>query len=345
MNSWIIIVDDFNSAIGIAARNRFKDRKHTILSANQFSSFSKLMQMIENLPGDAVLFAWRQPLVWALFSSFNFRKFRKIFLKKLTFLSLVDHMFSNQDKIEQGIFNLVDFYFVTSERLFAECTAHQILPDPLKILHDLPDYDTIRHLKSEKIQKRQKSIIWVGNSNWGEKQGYQDHKGYERLIKPLFQKLESEFGFFCAVVNSADGLVPNIQVLNAIAQCEILIQTSASEGTGLPVVEAIGLGTTVLTTKVGIADEFRFPSINLLDQFEEVEDILERVLFLQKYPSLPEKAFDEFISESLLELPELLVLKKGDREVVIVPKRIKELTFFFKWKRRWLLTFLRRLRG
>jgi glycosyltransferase involved in cell wall biosynthesis len=49
--------------------------------------------------------------------------------------------------------------------------------------------------------------------------------------------------------------VDNLSVLREIASSRILIQTSNSEGTGLPLLEALALGTTPITNKVGIAEE------------------------------------------------------------------------------------------
>jgi glycosyltransferase involved in cell wall biosynthesis len=44
-------------------------------------------------------------------------------------------------------------------------------------------------------------------------------------------------------------------VLGKIAESEILIQASVHEGTGLPLLEAIGVGTIPITSDVGIARE------------------------------------------------------------------------------------------
>ena len=72
----------------------------------------------------------------------------------------------------------------------------------------------------------------------------------------------------------------NDSVLKEIAERNFLIQASASEGTGLPLLEALGLGTVPITTEVGIAGEIltgEFASLivdrNLESFFTKIDQI------------------------------------------------------------------------
>jgi glycosyltransferase involved in cell wall biosynthesis len=57
------------------------------------------------------------------------------------------------------------------------------------------------------------------------------------------------------IIDLAFGKKSHQDVLDKIAESSILIVTSDSEGTSLPILEAIGLGTFVISTRVGIATE------------------------------------------------------------------------------------------
>jgi glycosyltransferase involved in cell wall biosynthesis len=115
-------------------------------------------------------------------------------------------------------------------------------------------------------------IIWVGNSKWGKRFGFKDHKGMESLVVPLLT-LNRQKGnpFEFEIIDSSKKRLTQREVLHRIRSADILIHTSKSEGTGLPILEALGLGTNVVTTAVGIATEIsaRFVTQNIAEPTPE----------------------------------------------------------------------------
>ena len=61
--------------------------------------------------------------------------------------------------------------------------------------------------------------------------------------------------FHFDIVDSAFINLPNSHTIKRIACANILILSSEQEGTGLPILEALGVGTLPITTKVGISEE------------------------------------------------------------------------------------------
>jgi glycosyltransferase involved in cell wall biosynthesis len=108
-------------------------------------------------------------------------------------------------------------------------------------------------MKIRALNLSRDGIIWVGNSKWGSNYGFVDHKGFCEIVKPLKKEFTSICPFW--LIDSSTTRTPNEEVLGKIAESEILIQASAHEGTGLPLLEAMGVGTIPITTDVGIARE------------------------------------------------------------------------------------------
>ena len=98
------------------------------------------------------------------------------------------------------------------------------------------------------------------------RQGLIDHKGFEGISNPIFNRLESEIGFKCALIHNAHTKLSNSQVLSLISHSNMLIQASSIQEAGLPCREALGLGTCVLTTNVSIVSELHFSESNIFQE-------------------------------------------------------------------------------
>jgi hypothetical protein len=61
--------------------------------------------------------------------------------------------------------------------------------------------------------------------------------------------------FHFDIVDTAFIKLPNSHTIKRIASANILILSSEQEGTGLPILEALGVGTLPITTQVGISEE------------------------------------------------------------------------------------------
>jgi glycosyltransferase involved in cell wall biosynthesis len=189
---------------------------------------------------------------------------------------------------------------VTSAILFELYSNLTDTPKPIAIWHDIPNVNLIRLVRAENQKMKTSQATWVGNSKWGINQGFTDHKGFTTVIQPLMRHFESHLG--CTkiqVIDSAMGRKSNIDVLRTIRNSSFLLQCSTSEGTGLPVLEALGLGVTPITTDVGVAREVLGNHLNLIvsrnpERFHELihEELLN--------PTLNEESaiqiFEDFIS-------------------------------------------------
>jgi glycosyltransferase involved in cell wall biosynthesis len=250
----VIIVDSHVSALALAARQRATVLGADVIYASDFISPYRLLRKLEFQRYTRILIAWREFLIAGLHSN----RFRLTYERILTCASVqvlipdylgLDERFR---EVERLLLESVHGYWVTCKDLGILYTKTFGVP-PEGILHDLPDVESIRSLRS---LKRQLRVIWVGSSLWGKRKGLHDHKGFTSIVEPLRELCERrwpdlEFQF----IDSSRRRLPHQETLRQIASSEILIQCSESEGTGLPLLEAMGTGTSVITTRVGVAPE------------------------------------------------------------------------------------------
>ncbi len=342
--SWIVVVDRYESAIGIAAQNRFQNTLSTVISSDDFYSINGLLENLIEADAPQVLFAWRGALrgVWS--SEKSLELFEKLRSSKRIFASVVDHAGIDSITTEKSIINLVDGYFVSSKELFD--LYKRIFPTrpPIGILRDLPNYQAI-----VEIRKTHKPagvrVIWVGNSTWGNHAGYRDHKGYSEIINPLFKYLGDEFDFECIVVDSARNRISNLETLKLIHQSHVLVQASRNEGTGMPILEALGLNTAILTTNVGVAPELNLPSQNIFSRTDKIEEIANKIRNLVNENRKTENLFDEYISHAFQIIDISNTSTMVGNKVPNVDKPLDRLVWELKWFRRWLMQLLSRDRS
>jgi glycosyltransferase involved in cell wall biosynthesis len=156
---------------------------------------------------------------------------------------------------EQRLIASADGFLVTSNLLRkAYLDNYQI--NSIDLLHDLPDLDQHSRIRNTNTDNVPKKIIWVGNSKWGERLGFKDHKGLNKLAIPVFNILKTlDKNIEIRIIDSADSRIENSRVLDEIQEAACLLVTSDSEGTALPILEAAALGTPVVSVDVGIAGE------------------------------------------------------------------------------------------
>jgi glycosyltransferase involved in cell wall biosynthesis len=262
----LIVTDVEFSALSIAARSRARIHGAEIVYAtNHLTPRSLLRKLITKNPS-LIIFSWRQSLIDVLKVSSG-QELELLRRRSVLCVLIPDHLAisakTNRDEIE--LLNYVDCYSVTSEILFQLYSSHPDVPNPTSVLHDIPDVELIRKVRSEKVDKKPNKAIWVGNSKWGVKQGYHDHKGFNSVIQPLSLLCKShESCTDIEIVDSALGHKTNEDVLRKVHASEMLLHPSVSEGTGLPILEALGLGVLPITTDVGIASEIFREHANLI---------------------------------------------------------------------------------
>ena len=255
----VVIVDRRGSALWIAAKNRENFDSYRVLAALDYSQPRFLIRAILTLNPDLVVFAWRGCLKDISNDYFSMKMLRKANEKISIGVTIPDHVDDSKSNLQEDFHPLTfsDYFLVSSEILFEIYQNSPFAARLAGILHDVPDYSYIEQLNANtRPIKSGKTIIWVGNSKWGKNHGYLDHKGLEHIMKPAFELVrQHDPEFTLIVIDSSIEYLNNHRVLEMIQSADVLIQTSASEGTGLPIIEAVGLGTSVITTKVGIAPE------------------------------------------------------------------------------------------
>lgn len=334
-----VVVDDLDSAIGISALARQKFENSQVIPANQFKSIFSLLRHLRSASPDMIFFAWRGALVEIMSSRAMNHFFTRTF-GNVTIGFLVADLLSlspNRLEKEQSLINCCDFYAVTSKELL-NLYSDTFESRKVGVLYrDFPKLDEFYEESLVGEQNKTFDVIWVGNSKWGSHQGVSDHKGFLSLVKPIESTLGNQILF--KIIDSSLERERHEVVLDMIKRSKILIQTSASEGTGLPLLEAAGLGTSVLSTNVGVAPELLTGNLSRYLVPDSVEAWVRAILDL--LPASREvgialsKNFKNYIAEiSNDRLP--LVFPRSDKqfEQLISPKGY---FVHLKWFRRWLI--------
>jgi glycosyltransferase involved in cell wall biosynthesis len=259
--SFIFVVDKYGSALWNCATARAKEMEAVVIAANSFSSPKSLFKWILRNKSSNVLFSWRQPLLDIANFPFTKNLLSSIYSQKKIFLLIPDYQGLKDDRkvAEKYLIDMCHGYYVTNfdlQQRYKESFPSKNWP---KVLHDLPNFElieTILNIYPNKEEHLPKKVIWIGNSKWGKRQGYIDHKRLKTAIEPL-KKIFSDHSncFDLEVIDSSKKAITHFDALMKIRKSDFLLQTSVSEGSGIPILEALALKTICLSTPVGIASE------------------------------------------------------------------------------------------
>ena len=300
----LLVSDTESSAVSIAARERAKLFDADLIYSTNFRSPLSILDYIKRNHYGGVLFCWRG----ALKEGMNLPKFRKIYrqlAENTAFHCLVpDFLGLNPLFLEEerNLLANVHGYWVTSKQLFN--IYAQIFRDspPSGVLHDLPNVDLISKGFSHSQESK---IFWVGNSQWGKRYGYYDHKGLQRFVKPLTSRMKAKIpSLNFEIIDSHEQQVSNEELIKRMSKSRVVIQTSDSEGTGLPILEALGLGIVPVTRDVGIASEVLQGDLSKFiveASVEDFEDTIMEALAFQNRGVLLE-SYEKFIKSAQSEL-------------------------------------------
>ena len=338
--SVIFVVDKKYSALWIAANSRLANFKGKILFANDFASPYSLAKEINKSEEELVIFSWRRSLL-DIYASKSSRSIYKELKKSKKLIALIPDYLGLEDSSinDEIVTKICSYYLVTNFDLFNKYSSRFDIK-PAGVLHDIPNLDLINETKLNYKRSIVKGdfikLIWIGNSAWGKRLNKIDHKGFKELVLPL-QKIIDEHG--CGkltIIDSARKAVPQQEIFKQIMFSDLLIQTSRSEGTGLPLLEAISIGTNVLTTNVGIAQEV------LTDEL--VTHIAERNVesFHKKIHEIQGKNDQGKVHEAWLRYLMTAINEEIDYNVVDDSKRIENLNLRdrFNIKLYWLYRYL-----
>jgi glycosyltransferase involved in cell wall biosynthesis len=191
---------------------------------------------------------------------------------------------------EQNRIAMADGVLVTSKELQEK--YHSVYGvENVQVLHDYPPFREIEAVREEESVRNPLQIVWVGNSEWGKRAGFVDHKGLMTFAIPVIEEIrKSRPNITFISIDSAVEKIPYSSVLRTIRSSACLIFTSGSEGTGLPLIESAILGTPVVTLNVGVAPEILKGVLANLISPKEVpifaNKVLEVLADLDRYSAL-----------------------------------------------------------
>jgi hypothetical protein len=187
----LMIVDTANSALATSARARMNLQEIELLIATDYSSPRKLIQEIERRTFSALFFSWRACL-YDLAKCSSTANTLNLMKRDFPIGVLIPDYIGLQDKFieaESELLHFCDFYYVTNRDLQKLYENNLEFPKPNGVLHDMPNVSLVREKRKSANNRDPNKVIWVGNSHWGKRQGFTDHKGFKQVVIPLQKEL------------------------------------------------------------------------------------------------------------------------------------------------------------
>ena len=318
-----IVVDRHESALGTSAHNRARaDSRVLVLAAMDYRSPRALLCRLAEQSLDLIIYSWRFAAWEMMILKKSSQRLNSLPGSPLVAVLIPDYLgtFDPTRRKELELLEAIDYFLVTNCSL-AEIYSNTFPTKFRGILHDLPDDNLIQNLNPSDLEiQDRKGIIWIGNSKWGQNFGLIDHKGYREIVQPIASVLAT-VPFTC--IDSAHGITPHPVVLAQLKQSRYLIHASKNEGTGLPILEAMGMGTIPITTNVGIAAEVIPEELKFLIVERNPKDFLRCYAKLEEMSlaSLSQRvrsAYAQFLEKARRE-PMLFQTEKASRTITASP--------------------------
>lgn len=285
------IVDIRNWAFDNVARSLCaKLQAHTqcaILYWEDFSNPALLLKHLSEQQFDHVHFFFREHLKLLLSVVDGASSHYRRFVDMAVSTHVPDYLYSNHLELldRATLFNFVDGYFTTCRDLHELYCADPLVADPDDVIFDWPDVPVADTPVDSGT--RPFTIVWSGNSKWGESAGFSDYKGLNAIIEPAVQAVRRRHpGIEFVCCDSAVSSTPREQLLDILQGADVLLIASLQEGTPLTLIEAMGCGCAVVTTDVGIA--------------REVLPASQQFLIIDRDPQAFEQALETLISDQNL---------------------------------------------
>ena len=334
----VFVVDEKFSPLWRAANSHAKSCNIEILCSNEFASINNLVRVISKLRPHCIVFSWRGAFDSVMSSS----RARNVLKKSEVYIFLLvpDLMgVAKQTQSEQLRIDLADGLLVTSRELQDKYRSTYELRN-IQILHDLIPFEILDSVLQRNVKRRGKQIIWIGNSRWGRRQGFIDHKGLRSIAIPVLNQLRTyDRSINLKIIDSSRKRMPYREVMKELAESDCLIFTSKSEGTGLPIIEAAYLGTPVVTFEVGIASEVLTDELSDLISSRSVDVFAGKVLDVlgnvEDYSKIFSKRARQYRREIASEIEELNLVPNdlGNWRDFRSKFRLK---LMLKWLARWI---------
>lgn len=346
MKKIAIVVDRADSGLGIAANGRAEfDSSIEVINALSFYSPHKLLKKLEDDEFSDVLFSWR----YLLEEIFSDSKLESQISKLRTSMKLgvlipdyqgLERGGLRLSEREKSLLSKVDYFHVTNLDLQRRYLDSEYSEKFAGVIHDLTAISELLSVRNLNLV-RQRRILWIGNSGWGSRSGYIDYKGYKRVVEPIRKYFEAHTNLYeVEIVDLAQQKIPHKNVLKKIASSEILLVASDFEGTALPILEAIGLGTYVISTNVGIAPEVLGDARVGLILDQSSDEFLAAILNFDQRDKdqVAFKVFDDYVSRSTREILGIHTLTNLSEQC-----RDKPANFNLVMRLKWFLRYLKHL--
>lgn len=198
--------------------------------------------------------------------------------------SVCDHLYLNEEEMwrTELIFSYVKNYFVTSKKLYNIYSNLPKIKKPYMIIHDGVQKEKYKY-KYRSYKNRNIVVGWVGNSKFKDTENDPDLKGVNGILKPGIQDLiEEGYKIELKMADRNIKKIPQDEMPKYYNEIDIYACTSKTEGTPLPVLEAMACGIPVVSTDVGIVNEALGPIgrkfIMKKRNKEELEKYLKRLV-------------------------------------------------------------------
>lgn len=289
LSQGVFVVDEAHSPLWRVAQSHALSRNIQVISASDFFSVYQMAKKISAIGADFVVFSWRGAFDAVLSS----RRARITLLNSgVNIYLLIPDLIGihHVSGSEQNRITMADGVLVTSRELQEK--YHSVYGvENVQVLHDYPPFKEIEAVREEESVRNPLQIVWVGNSKWGERAGFVDHKGLMTFAVPVINEIrKSRPDITFVSIDSAVERIPYLNVLRTIRRSACLIFTSESEGTGLPLIESAILGTPVVTLNVGVAPEILKGDLANLISLKEVpifaSKVLEVLADVERYSAL-----------------------------------------------------------
>lgn len=155
-------------------------------------------------------------------------------------------------------YHMLDQYSVGNQHLASLYEELPLFRAASSTLHDIsvvPDANAHQTVLEQKSQDQRCTVAWIGNSEWGRGGGLKDHKGYQSVVRPLVEHFDADPDVEFMLIDKATGQKTQDEVMKALQGVDVLLCASVSEGTPLPVLEAMASGCCIVSTDVGIVSE------------------------------------------------------------------------------------------
>lgn len=274
MKAIALIVDIKGWAFDIAA-NIIKQDLQDVFKIDIFYSKSEefnddLLSIIKKVKDyDIIHFFWRKTLLNFCDIDFQNKLIENnidinILRQKIS-TGVYDHLFIDDPNFNEVFNNACKKYVTSSNKLYEIYCQNDNIKNPWGILGDTFDEKIFYPKNLERLKRNTNSPLvlgWAGNSEWNNKEKDEngqviDFKGFHTILMPVINGLKDEgYDIELYFADKNTNYIPNDKMYEYYNKLDIYFCVSITEGTPKPILEAMGCGVPIITTDVGVVQEY-----------------------------------------------------------------------------------------